>query len=410
MTGTTITPLALDGTGPRLCAPGLPNCFADDGTRFGFGHGDGVLLVSATEALWFPLADVVALDAGGWGWVAMTEDVDTGVAAAWQLCPGGAELRAAVPDGARGLRIEGGALIERRGPRTSVARLVPEARGVDLPLGAIRGRVSVAGDTMAWADGPDLYRRGPDGVVRAVGQAPGPVTRIRCAPTGALFATIGEERSLIVPSTGRPRVIEDAGAAVLGRDGVLLQVGPDVRFVPWNTGPEGRWFRNRELCGSTRAVLNLSESRIESLAGRLLVDGVVPSGASASNTAVLGPAGRAWPLDGSAPSPVDPALLAEFVLAHEGHIAAVLDGQFRVRPPGRGFGPPLPLPAPFDDPELLDDVRPARGGFVLVGGRERVFLSWGGQARRGVLPRSSRAPGPPGGWYWNDAGLLLRLS
>ncbi|MEC8423653.1 MAG: hypothetical protein VX000_07740, partial [Myxococcota bacterium] len=88
MTETTPITLALEGTGPRLCAPGLPHCFADDGARFGFGHDDGVLLVGATKAEWFPLADVVALDAGPWGWVAMTEDPDTGDAAAWQLCPG----------------------------------------------------------------------------------------------------------------------------------------------------------------------------------------------------------------------------------------------------------------------------------------------------------------------------------
>ncbi|MEC8422152.1 MAG: hypothetical protein VX000_00170, partial [Myxococcota bacterium] len=331
-------------------------------------------------------------------------------AAAWQLCPGGAELRAAMPDGVRGLRLEGGALIERRGSRSCVARLVPDACRVDLPLGAVRGRVSVAGDAIAWADGPDLYRRGPDGIVRAVGQAPGPVTRLRCAPTGALVATVGDERSLIVPPTGRPRVIEDSGDAVLGGNGFLLQVGPDVRSVPWTADAEGRWFRNRELCGSPRAVFSPLESRIEDLSGQPMVDGVVPCAAAASATAVLGPAGRTWPLDGSAPSPADPALMAEHILAHEAHVTAVLDGHYRVRPPGDGFGPSRTLPAPFHDPDLLEAIRPARGGFVLVGGRERVFVSWAGEIRRGVLPRSRRAPAPPSGWHWNDAGLLLRLS
>ena len=405
-----VTLLTRGPHGPALCAPGLPHCWSDDGVALGLGHDDGVLLVGPADARWFPLPDVLAIDGTGGGWLALTEDLDDGSASVWELTPSGARLRARVPDGAHGLRLEGGALVERRGARTRAARLVGTPGTIPLPLGAERGRVAVGRGWVAWADGPDLYRRGPDGRTRAAGQAPGPVTALRCGADGALLATISGQSSMLVPPTGPPRLLSQASepAAVVGAAHALLQVDADVLCVPWGGGPE-RWLRDRELCGSARALLDPDEGEVRGLGGDLLLDQLLPCGAAATEDAVLGPAGRRWPLQGGAPGAFDPDLLAEHLLAHEGHLLTVLEGEARVRPPGGGFGPPVPLPHPFDDPDALIALRPARGGVVLVGDEERVFRAWSGRVRRGLLPKSQRAPGPPPGWHWNPAGMLIRL-
>lgn len=400
-----------DLAGPAMCAPGLPHCWADDGGMLGFGHDDGVLLVGPEKAVWFPLPDVVALDATGGGWLALTEDPVDGAATAWELCADGPQLRARVPGGVHGLRLEGGSLIERRGFSSRVARLVGRAQAVELPLGAARGRVAVGPDGVAWADGPDLYRRDDAGRARTAGQAAGPVTRLQRGPGGMLLATIANRSTLVVPPRGRTWSIAHASAdpAVLGVAGALLQVGDDVLSVPWDGAAE-TWLRNRELCGSARVVLDPEEGRVHALDGTTLLGDLLPCAATATDAEVLGPAGRAWPRAGGPPGPFEPGLLAEHLVAHEGHVMAVLDGHARVRSPGAGFGPPGQLPAPFDDPDELIALRPARGGVVLVGDDERVFRSWAGQVRRGMLPKSRRAPRSPDGWHWNDAGLLLRLA
>jgi hypothetical protein len=405
-----VTALTRAPEGAALCAPGLPLCWADDGQMLGLGHDDGVLLVGADAARWFDLPDLVALDATGGGWLALTEDLEDGAASVWELTRSGAELRATVPDGAAGLRLEGGALVETRGARTRAARLIGQARAIPLALGAERGRVAVGAAEIAWADGPDLYRRGTDGRTRTAGLAPGPVTRLQIGPAGGLLATISGQSTLLRSPEGHARTLTlvSDGPALLGDAHVLLQVGDDVLCVPWGPGPE-RWLRERELCGSTRAVFDPDEGRVVDLAGGPLLEELLPCAATATEQAILGPAGRRWPIMGGAPGAFDPDLLAEHLLAHEGYVLSVLDGAARVRPPGGVPSEARPLPSPFDDPDALLALRPARGGVVLVGDDERVFLSWSGRVRRGLLPKSRRAPRSPAGWHWNDAGLLLRL-
>ena len=405
-----VTVLTRSSEGAALCAPGLPICWADDGVKLGLGHEDGALLVGPDGALWFDLPDLVALDATGEGWLALTEDLDDGVASVWELTPAGAVLRATVPEGAAGLRLEGGALVETRGARTEVARLVGEARSLPLPMGAERGRVAVGSQALAWADGPDLYLRDAAGRTRTAGQAPGPVTRLQLGPSAGLLFVVAGQSTLLRSPTGHTRSVPHVSAppAILGGEHALLQIGEDVLCVPWGAGPE-RWLRERELCGSARAVINPEEGRVETLTGGVLLDGMLPCAATVTGDAILGPGGRRWPLAGGAPGAFDPDLLAEHLLAHEGHVLAVLEGSARVRVPGGGFSEPRPLPGPFDDPDVLIGLRPAQGGVVLVGEHERVFCSWAGRVRRGLLPKSRRPPRSPPGWHWNDAGLLLRL-
>lgn len=402
--------LARSGPGARLCSPGLPDCWGSRGDELALGHEDGVLLLGPDAARWCPLDGVVAVDGTGAGWTALTEDED-GVATAWALSETGWVPRAQVAGGPAACRLEGGALVERRGPRRLVARIVSEPAVLDLPLGAERGRVAVAADGIAWADGPDLYRRQTGARPRTAGQAPGPVTRLQCGPGGALLATIGDDRSLLVPSgPGRPRLVSEASdePAVLGEAHVLLQIGEDVLELPWREGEE-RWHRGRMLCGSPDLLLDPDEARVVDRSGAVVLDGLLPAAATASEDAVLGPGGRTWPRSGAEPGPVEPALLAEHLLAHEGHVLAVLDGEARVRTADGRWSEARPLPSPFDDPDELLALRPSRGGVVLVGEEERIHRAWSGAVRRGLVPRSRRAPGPPRGWHWNDAGLLLRL-
>jgi len=141
----------------------------------------------------------------------------------------------------------------------------------------------------------------------------------------------------------------------------------------------------------------------------VVCDGLWPAAAAATADDIFGPGGRAWSRKDGSPGPLQPALLAEHLVAHEGHLFAVLEGEASVRDLQGRWGPTRVLPSPFEDPDALQEVRPARGGVVLVGDEERVHLSWNGQVRRGFIPPSRRAPGPPTGWHWNDAGLLLRL-
>jgi hypothetical protein len=405
-----VTLLRGDATGPRLCSAGLPDCWGGGPGAVAFGHLDGVLLVERDgPPRWAPLDGVVAVDGHGGGWLALTE-VDDGGVTAWVLEDDGWQPRARLPAGAEGCRLEGGALIEVRGARRQAARLLGTPAAIPLPMGAERGRLAVAADGIAWADGPDLYRRERGGVPRPAGQAPGPVTRLQRAPGGHLIATIARDRTLVVPRHGRARVLPHASPEPAALDGerALLQIDDDVLELRW-ADPELRWHRDCRLCGGTWALHDPDEATLTDLSGRVLLDGLWPAAATATPSHVLGPGGRAWPRDGSAPPNPDPGLLAEHLVSHEGHLLAIFDGEARVRGPDGVWQPPRPLPSPFDDPYALEAVRLAAGGVVLVGEDERVHWSWRGQVRRGLVPRSRRLPGPPAGWHWNEAGLLLHL-
>jgi len=277
-------------------------------------------------------------------------------------------------------------------------------------MGAERGRLAVSSAGVAWADGPDLYWRATDARARSLGAAPGPVTRLQCTSTGDVLATIGDEATLVRARSGRARLLPHASEepAVLGPDGALLQVDEDVLELTWRDA-EPRWHRSRQLCGSTTALLVPDEACVCTLDGTVLWAGLWPAAAAATRDSILGPGGRAWCRRSGSPGALQRELLAEHLVAHEGHVFAVLDGEASVRDEQGCWTSSRPLPVPFLDPDALHEVRPSRGGVVLVGEGERVHVSWSGQVRRGFLPPSRPAPAPPAGWHWNDAGLLLRL-
>ena len=289
------------------------------------------------------------------------------------------------------------------------ARLVDQPSPIHLPMGALRGRIAIAADGIAWADGPDLYRQTQGGRPRFVGSATGPVTRLQTADGGHVLVEIANERTLLLPRGLPSRVVPHISdvPAVLGAEGALLQVGSDVLSATW--AGEDSWFMGRQLCGSPSVLFRPDDASLVSNSGVVILEGLWPTAATADDDAILGPSGREWSRRDAAPGP----------LVHE--VRSVnTSWPTRSRPrrtgwrgclrgPNGAWGPRSPLP-PVRRSGWAGQPPP---GSRRRGPRRRrlsASTGWSGQVRRGFLPPSRRPSGPPEGWHWNDAGLLLRLA
>jgi hypothetical protein len=414
-----VTRLAVGaGDGPRLIEPGLPEVWADDGQWFGLGHADGALLVGADAAIWAPIPGLFALagDARA-GWWALGED-ESGCTA-WRIDPkaGTVEPAARVAALAEQLTLVPGGLVIRRAGQSRVIDLHRGGSALRLPLGAERGRVAAEPGLLglAWADGASLYRSVPGGKTRVAGTASGPISRLWAGRGGGLVGAVGDE-SGIVAAPGRPpnAVLAPPGAPpvfIAGGRGALLQDEDGVTHVELATGDAAHRWEDVELVGSERAFLDPYAAALVGRDEDVLLSGLLPAAATILNDRVVGPGGAAWDLKTGARVWENPDARAEYMVVVDDCVVAILDGNAVVlRADGTRAGG-FALPAPFDDPDLVDDILPAPGGLLIVGEEGSLWVDLQGRLLGGAPPRTPPMPlPPPDEWHWNQSGLLLRLS